>query len=213
LQFASAGVFHHAGIKVPFFTFFGHDSGIRTKEPPLNMLLAMGIAAFFCVAIAIFPKPLYDILPYPVHYVPYTGAHVVGQLQLLMFGALAFCLLILSGYYPPEMRAINLDTDWFYRKGGRLFNNVVDTVLNRINAISDRLIARAIPVWLGRLSRTPVTSLLTLYVKATGKKDLVIEDLKGDTRPEATTLLPMGVPVLISIVFLFSLFVLFVFLT
>jgi len=213
LQFASAGVFHHAGIKVPFFTFFGHDSGIRTKEPPLNMLLAMGIAAFFCVAIAIFPGPLYDILPYPVNYVPYTGAHVVGQLQLLMFGALAFTLLILSGYYPPEMRAINLDTDWFYRKGGRLFNNVVDTVLNGINAISDRLIARAIPVWLGRLSRTPVTSLLTLYVKATGKKDLVIEDLKGETRPEATTLLPMGVPVLISIVFLFSLFVLFVFLT
>lgn len=213
LQFASAGVFHHAGIKVPFFTFFGHDSGIRTKEPPLNMLIAMGIAAFLCVAIAIFPKPLYDILPYPVHYVPYTGAHVVGQVQLLMFGALAFCLLILSGYYPPEMRAINLDTDWFYRKGGRLFNNVMDTVLNGINAIADRLIARAIPEWLGRLSRTPVTSLITLYVKATGKKDLVIENLKGETRPEATTLLPMGLPVLISIVFLFSLFVVFAFLT
>ena len=70
LQFASAGVFHHAGIKVPFFTFFGHDSGIRTKEPPLNMLLAMGIAAFLCVAIAVFPGPLYNILPYPVDYAP-----------------------------------------------------------------------------------------------------------------------------------------------
>ncbi len=49
LLFASAGVFHHAGIKIPFFAFFHHDSGIRTKEAPLNMLLAMGIAAVLCV--------------------------------------------------------------------------------------------------------------------------------------------------------------------
>ena len=31
LMFASAGVFHHAGIKVPFFIFFGHDAGIRAR--------------------------------------------------------------------------------------------------------------------------------------------------------------------------------------
>jgi len=209
LQFASAGVFHHAGIKVPFFTFFGHDSGIRTKEPPLNMLLAMGIAAFLCVAIAVFPGPLYDILPYPVHYVCYTGAHVVGQLQLLMFGALAFCLLILSGYYPPEMRAINLDTDWFYRKGGRLFNNVMDRVLNGLNAFFDRAFARAIPAWLGRLSRTPITALVTVYMRAKGRGHLAIENFRKETRPEATNLMPTGVPVLISIVFLLSLFVVF----
>jgi multicomponent Na+:H+ antiporter subunit D len=212
LQFASAGVFHHAGIKVPFFTFFGHDSGIRTKEPPLNMLLAMGIAAFLCIAIAIVPGPLYHILPYPVDYVPYTGAHVVGQLQLLMFGALAFCLLILSGYYPAEMRAINLDTDWFYRKGGRLFSNVMDRVLNGLNAVFDGVFATAIPVWLGQLSRTPVSSLLALYMKATGKDELAIEDFKRETRPEATNLVPMGVPVFLSIVFLFSLIVVCAFL-
>ena len=29
LLFASAGVFHHAGIKIPFFAFFSHDSRIR----------------------------------------------------------------------------------------------------------------------------------------------------------------------------------------
>ncbi len=45
LLFASAGVFHHAGIKIPFFAFFAQDSGIRTGEPPLNMLLAMALAA------------------------------------------------------------------------------------------------------------------------------------------------------------------------
>jgi multicomponent Na+:H+ antiporter subunit D len=211
LQFASAGVFHHAGIKVPFFTFFGHDSGIRTKEPPLNMLLAMGIAAFLCVGIAIFPGPLYDILPYPVDYVPYTGAHVVGQLQLLMFGALAFCLLILAGYYPAEMRAINLDTDWFYRKGGRLFYYIMDKVLNGVNRLADRVIARAIPGWLGQLSRTPISSLMTLYMRVTGK-GFATEALNTETRPEATSLAPMGTAVLLSLVFLFLLFVVFVFL-
>ena len=209
LQFASAGVFHHAGIKVPFFTFFGHDSGIRAKEPPLNMLLAMGIAAFFCIGIAIFPGPLYDILPYPVDYVPYTGAHVVGQLQLLMFGALAFCLLILSGFYPAEMRALNLDTDWFYRKGGRLFYYVMGRVLNGLNAVSDHVIARAIPVYLGQLSRTPLSSLVALYMRVKGKGRLAIENFRRETRPEATCLMPTGVPVLISIAFLFALFVVF----
>ena len=34
LLFASAGVFHHAGIKIPYFAFFAHDSGIRCKEAP-----------------------------------------------------------------------------------------------------------------------------------------------------------------------------------
>ena len=121
LLFASAGVFHHAGIKVPFFVFFGHDSGIRSKEPPLNMRLAMGMAAFFCLFLGFYPAPLYAILPFPVDFVPYTAFHVVGMLQLLMFGALAFTMLVLSGYYPPELRAVNLDTDWFLRFPGRAF--------------------------------------------------------------------------------------------
>lgn len=137
LQFASAGVFHHAGIKVPFFTFFGHDSGIRAKEPPLNMLLAMAIAAFLCVAIGCFPEPLYNLLPYPVDYIPYTGAHVVGQLQLLMFGALAFTFLVLSGYYVPEIRSINLDVDWFYRMSGRFAYRIADKGLNSLNRICE----------------------------------------------------------------------------
>ena len=34
LLFASAGVFHHAGIKIPYFAFFAHDSGKRCAEAP-----------------------------------------------------------------------------------------------------------------------------------------------------------------------------------
>ncbi len=121
LIFASAGVFHHAGLKIPYFAFFSHDSGIRTKEPPPHMLIAMGIAAFLCVFIGIFPGSLYSILPYPVDFQPYAGAHVLDMFQLLSFAALAFALLLLSGIYPAEMRAINLDADWWYRKGAKVF--------------------------------------------------------------------------------------------
>ena len=49
-------------------------------------------------------------------YVPYTAAHVILQLQLLLFAALAFVFLMKAKLYPAEIRSTNLDTDWFYRK-------------------------------------------------------------------------------------------------
>jgi multicomponent Na+:H+ antiporter subunit D len=118
LLFASAGVFHHAGIKIPFFAFFAHDSGIRTTEPPRNMLIAMGIAAAICIFNGSYPWVLYSLLPFPVDYEPYTAAHVLTQSQLLFFSALAFCWLKLSGLYPPELPGINIDAEWLYRKAG-----------------------------------------------------------------------------------------------
>ena len=63
MLFASAGVVEHAGIKIPYFAFFAHDSGIRTREPPVNMLVAMGIGAALCLAIGIRPGLLYGLLP------------------------------------------------------------------------------------------------------------------------------------------------------
>ena len=117
LIFASAGVFHHSGIKIPYFAFFAHDSGIRCEEAPLSMRVAMGITAALCIGIGVFPGALYAILPYPVDYVPYTAAHVITQLQLLMYSALAFTVMMLWKIYPPELKSVNLDTDWFYRKG------------------------------------------------------------------------------------------------
>ena len=115
LVFASAGVLSHSGIKIPFFMFFAHDSGMRPKEPPFHMLLAMGITAALCIAIGVYPEPLYALLPYPVDFTPYTTSHVVGQLQLLLFALLAFAILMRTGIHPPEVRAVNLDTDWTYR--------------------------------------------------------------------------------------------------
>jgi len=113
LAAASAGVFLHAGIKFPWFVFFQKDSGMRPPEAPSNMMVAMSIFALLCIGLGIFPQPLYDILPYPVSYEPYTGAHLVAQFQLLLFAGLAFFVLL------PMMKrtlTISLDFDWFYRR-------------------------------------------------------------------------------------------------
>jgi multicomponent Na+:H+ antiporter subunit D len=112
LAAASAGVFLHAGIKFPWFVFFQKDSGLRPPDPPLNMRLAMILFTVLCIGIGVWPEPLYNILPRPVDYVPYTGAHVVEMLQLLLFSGLAFFIML------PFMKrtlTITLDVDWFYR--------------------------------------------------------------------------------------------------
>ena len=113
---ASVGAFLHSGIKVPFAAFFAQDSGKRCKEAPLNMLFAMGLTAFLCIAIGVYSPWLYSLLPYPVDYDPYTTSHVIGQFQLLAFSALAFGLLVRYGIYPPAMKSLNLDFDITYRK-------------------------------------------------------------------------------------------------
>lgn len=128
LLFASAGVMEHSGIKIPYFAFFGHDSGKRVKEAPFNMLLAMGIAAFLCIAVgfpALVPglgyEWLYALLPYQIEasqYEPYTLSHILTQMQLLMLAVLAFVLLKRFGLYPPERPGTILDSDWVYRKAG-----------------------------------------------------------------------------------------------
>ena len=116
LLFASAGVFHHAGIKIPYFAFFAHDSGIRTQEAPWNMLIAMTIAAVLCILIGSQPQLLYNLLPWEMDYWPYDMTHVLAQMQLLFFSALAFVWLNKQGLYPPELHSVNLDVEWLYRK-------------------------------------------------------------------------------------------------
>jgi multicomponent Na+:H+ antiporter subunit D len=131
LLFASAGVLHHSGIKIPFHGFFGPDRGLRVKEAPVNMLVAMGITAALCVVIGVWPlisgltgagNPFYRLLPHqPVGYAPYTASHVLTTLQLLCFAVLAFAVLHRGRQEAPELRGLNLDFDWMYRRAGRAF--------------------------------------------------------------------------------------------
>lgn len=155
LLFASAGVFHHSGIKIPYFAFFGHDSGKRCAEAPWNMLVAMALAAALCLGVGMFPQPLYAMLPFQVDYLPYTASHVLAQLQLLMFSALAFSVLMRTGIYPPELRSVNLDFDWSYR---RLAPAVVRGVSAAISA-GQRLLARG---W-SRLLQAVVATVRRLH--------------------------------------------------
>ena len=204
LLFASAGVFHHAGIKIPFFTFFSHDSGIRTKEAPLNMLIAMGIAAFLCIFIGTFPNySVYQLLPYTdVVYHPYTGFHVMAQTELLFFSALAFTLLILAGIYPSEIRAVNLDADLIYRKGSKLlvyaFTGIAAGIANFLNYI----FVKRLPENLAAFSKKPIIGLMDMYMSATGKENPGAKCLIGERKPELVNLVPAGVPVLIAVAFL-----------
>ncbi len=146
LLFASAGVLEHSGIKVPYFAFFGHDSGRRVAEAPFNMLLAMALAAVLCIGVglpAVIPglgySWLYALLPYPIEaasYEPYTLEHILTQLQLLVLATFAFVLLKRLGAYPPEKPGTILDTDWLYRKAGFGFVRWAEAVWIKLSKAS-----------------------------------------------------------------------------
>ena len=136
LATASAGVFLSAGIKFPWFVFFQKDSGLRPPDPPWSQRLAMILFAALCIGLGVSYAPLYRLLPYPVDYVPYTGAHVVEVLQVLLFSGLAFFVML---SLLRRTMTITLDTDWFYRKAGPW---LADALRAGIGAV-DRAIRRA----------------------------------------------------------------------
>ncbi len=161
LLFASAGVLEHAGIKIPYFTFFNTNHAppkrvfIEDKTPP-GMMIAMCLAAVMCIGIGVHPAPLYGLLPDQAQiadYHPYSAYHIVEQLQLLIWAVLAFALLIVMKWYPAEVRSTNLDTDWFYRIPGRalltwtagvlgaLWQGVFSIGLGRVNRLMARIYA------------------------------------------------------------------------
>ena len=152
LLFASAGVLDHSGIKIPYFAFFAHDSKLLPKisgEAPRNMLVAMAIAAFLCIAIGVFPAPLYALLPYDVgDYSAYDLTHVVTQTQLLLGSAAAFVFLQKKGWYPAELRSTVLDVDWVYRKllpgGLKATYNAIDKGAERTKAAVGRAVLASV---------------------------------------------------------------------
>ena len=159
LTAASAGVFLHAGIKFPWFVFFQKDSGLRPPDPPWNMRAAMIFFAVLCVGLGIpgVYQPLYAILPFPAAagetlYVPYTGSHVISQLQLLLFSGLAFFVLL------PVLKrtlTITLDADWFYRRMfPGLWKHLLRPVFAALGEIRDGIIG-GIPDDVKRLVYSP----------------------------------------------------------
>jgi len=210
LEIASAGVFLHAGIKFPYFVFFAKDKGLRPGETNWSMLSAMGILAFLCIFIGVYPEPLYGILPYQTEaYHAYTATHLTTQMQLLMFSALVFFLFL------PLLKrteTISLDTDWFYRKGAGVMGRVLDTGLNGLNARAESAV-KGTAGFLARVSkdipaRTVLFFLITSWIFAGYrgkrlelKKSMAYNDLMGAN-------IPLGVGAGVSALFVAAFFIL-----
>ena len=142
LSMASAGTFLHTGLKLPYFTFLGKDVGLRPREAPWNMLLAMAISAFFCVFIGVYPAWLYAFMPTPVEYNAYSAGHLFWELQLLLFTGLGFFLMLKHLGGEPKL---SVDTDWIYRKAG-------PALVHRLGQWIRRMWRRLIAILLGALN-------------------------------------------------------------
>ncbi|MBK8476395.1 MAG: Na(+)/H(+) antiporter subunit D [Opitutaceae bacterium] len=146
LMLASIGTFYCNGLKVPYFVWFGSDKCSdevrdRAGDPPWNMLAAMGIAAFLCILLGCAYGILYGLLPNPAAaaaYHPYNIPHLAESIQILLFTACAFFLMVRTHKIEPHA-GVNIDNDWFYRRGGQAFQwfaskpvQAVDTAVGEI---------------------------------------------------------------------------------
>jgi multicomponent Na+:H+ antiporter subunit D len=125
LNLAAIGTFYCNGLKVPYLVWYGKsncsaETENRAKDPPWNMMAAMAVTSALCFFIGCYTPFLYGMLPHPVDYHPFTSYHLSESLELLLFTALAFFVLVRLGKVEPH-DTISLDTDWLYRKGGRAF--------------------------------------------------------------------------------------------
>ena len=178
LEGATVGTFLHTGLKLPWNMWLqSRDEpppNIRAKlkdsalNTPISMLIGMGILAFLCIFMGVYPKILYDMLPFRVEYVPYTTTRVFSITQMFIFTFLGFWLLreLVRGY-----PTYTLDTDWFVRIAGkRMIWFCEKPVMAFANFIDRNVMNMAgFLVW---FSRNPVAALgiKTEEVKLIGKR-------------------------------------------
>jgi multicomponent Na+:H+ antiporter subunit D len=134
LLLASVGTWLSVGLKLPYYTWFDKtDNDIELKKLPVNMYIAMGIAAFACIFYGLFPGALYAYLPFAVDYQPYTIYHLVEVMQITLLTFLGFWLL--KKKMAPELITA-LDVDWFYRKAAPATRLVF---VQKVDAFYDRV--------------------------------------------------------------------------
>ena len=100
----------------------------------------MGILAFLCIFLGLFPKILYDMLPYPVEFVPYTITRVfsVAQMFILTFLGFWFLRRWLVGH-PTYV----LDSDWFVRIPGMKLLQFCNGPLLNFGSYLDQSVVKA----------------------------------------------------------------------
>jgi multicomponent Na+:H+ antiporter subunit D len=209
LEIASAGVFLHAGIKFPYFVFFARESGLKPMEANKSMIMGMTVLAFLCIFLGLYPAPLYNLLPYEVIYEPYRYSHVVSQLQLLLFSALAFFVFL------PLLKrteTISIDTDWFYRKGGRAFQKALDRTLSWGQQVSRSLVNGGLIPLVGHISReglawvAPIV-LYPVWTVLGEDREETAEKVARVRRAVASGAVPIGLGAAAATLLLFVLFV------
>ncbi len=216
LMLASVGTFVSIGLKISYLVWFGKnrcssETWEKAADPPWNMNAAMAIAAFLCIYIGVYTPYLYTMLPFDYVYNPYTSYHVSEVLQLLMFAMLAFFVLIKKLEPSPK---VALDTDWFYRVGGRAFYRAADKGANSLNVWGDQLAMRRIPTSLGRFFTMPGGHLQWLLTRsllqASGASPERIErERQAIAQRSREGSYPVGVSVLLAVVFLSFVSILF----
>ncbi len=211
LELASAGTLVYAGMRLPWFMFFGDDKSLKPEEAPAPMLIAMGVAAILCVYLAVDYKSLYRLLPFTAEYQPYTLAHVVAQLQLLMFGALAFFVLLRKNLFPAPAASELPDTDLFYRKAAVLFNTAADRGMNSLNALASALFVGRITSTVNEAAKDAPARIayILLYplktlMEPTDKKSRPLKETID--RAFATGSVPVGITAALSTFFIVILF-------
>ncbi|MEK7772819.1 MAG: Na(+)/H(+) antiporter subunit D [Deltaproteobacteria bacterium] len=181
LMLASSGTLLSTTLKIPYYMFFGKEKSTGIKEVPLNMLVGMGMAALLCIGIGVYPGPLYSILPFNAGYEPYTPEHIMGSLGILVFTAVAFFLVARKIKLTDT---VNLDTDWFYRKGAAAFMWVLNRPFSKGLEVSYRIFFDAIPRRLAYFARNPLlmTEIIAGRVLCafSGRGSRLEETVKGE---------------------------------
>ena len=122
------------------------------------MLIAMGILAFLCIFLGVFPKILYAMLAYPVEFVPYTLTRVFSLTQMFIFTFLGFYLLrkLVGGH-----ATYTLDTDWFIRIPGQLFLRFCKGPLLAFGSFLDKQITKITGTFIVNIRNPNIEARLT----------------------------------------------------
>ena len=216
LMLASVGTFLHTGLKVPYFIWFGKshcqpETWERAKEPPWNMTAAMVIASVLCIFIGCYTPYLYQLLPDPQAaqaFHPYTSYHLSETLQLLLFTAVGFFLLLKKLEPTPT---ISLDLDSFYRTGGRAFlwlarkpvpfvDNCVGEIYRALGLVPLMLTSRLVGVFDNRVIDGVVDGFAST-IRGVGSRLRAAQ--RGSVQENLTLVFAVGILLILALLYLF----------
>jgi multicomponent Na+:H+ antiporter subunit D len=234
LEVASLGTFLCLAVKIPYLTWLERDKpeDIEAHEPPLNMLVAMGLLSVLCIGVAIFPQLMYHMIAPAVgelasevhtfeHYImhPYSLGLVIEICMFFLFAFPGFWLL--RGVFTHREAKIALDLDWFYRVSGKWIIWFCEKPLMTFASFIDRNVLRIASffVW---ISRNPAeafkikkeeTKLRVQKLVATSERAGVTESGLEGIRAKFPGELPrlgLGASILLALIFIAGYLILYI---